>query len=544
MKNLTVPQRGDYMDTAAIYCRLSKEDEEKKDFGDESESIQNQKLILIEFAQRNGFALYDIYIDDDYSGLDRDRPSFNTMIKDAKKGCFNTVICKSQSRFTRDMELVEKYIHGLFPVLGIRFIGVVDNIDTSVKGNKKARQINGLINEWYCEDLSENIRSVFKSKMQQGQFLGSFAPYGYGKDPNDKHRLIIDNEAAEVVKKIFGWYIEGLGSQKIRNKLYEERIPTPLEYKKLKTPNFFHPSQKYGFSSKYGLWAQSTIKRILSNEVYIGSIVQGKEKKVSYKSKKMITMPKQEWIIVPNCHQPIIEKEDFLLVQKMLKENKYETKNKTVGEKEIFIFSGKVYCKNCGNKMYRIMGRNTQSYLYCQVFSRSGGKECRHNSIREGELTKIVKEKIQIMIEECFKEPENVDCIKKIINQMSNKAENISKQKIREAEALKEKLDSIKNALAMLYVDKLSGKLTEKEYGFLKESFLNEIDVMGKKTDMLKAEIIEMEVDCKKKENIQPIINKYCNLDKLSNEVLNHFVNFIEIDTNDDKKEVIIHWNV
>lgn len=532
------------MDTAAIYCRLSKEDEEKKDNGDESESIQNQKLILMEFAQRNGFTIYNVYIDDDYSGLDRNRPSFNRMIKDAKKGCFNTVICKSQSRFTRDMELVEKYIHGLFPILEIRFIGVVDNIDTSVKGNKKARQINGLINEWYCEDLSENIRSVFKSKMEMGQFLGSFAPYGYAKDPNDRHRLIIDNDAAEVVKKIFGWYIEGLGSQKIRNKLYEERIPTPSEYKRLKTPNFFHPSQKYDFGSKYCLWAQSTIKRILSNEVYIGSIVQGKEKKASYKSKKMITIPKQEWIVVPNCHQPIIEKEDFQLVQKMLKENKYETKSKAIGEKKVFMFSGKVYCKNCGNKMFRVMGRNAQSYLYCQVYSRSGGKECRHNSISEGELTKIVKEKIQIMIEECFKEPENVACLTKIIDEMGNKTESISKQKTREAEALKENLESIKKALAMLYVDKSAGKVTDNEYGFLKESFLTEIEKIGEKADMLRAEISAMEGNLKNKENIQDIIKKYCNLAELNNEIVNHFVSYIEIDTLDDKKEVTIHWNV
>ena len=543
-ENSTVSQRGDYMDIAAIYCRLSKEDEEKKDFGDESESIQNQKLILMEFAQRNGFGIYDIYIDDDYSGLDRERPSFNRMIRDAKKGCFNTVICKSQSRFTRDMELVEKYIHGIFPILGIRFIGIVDNIDTNIKGNKKARQINGLINEWYCEDLSENIRSVFKSKMEQGQFLGSFAPYGYAKDPENRHRLIIDIEAAEVVKKIFGWYIEGLGSQKIRNKLYEEKIPTPSEYKRLKTPNFFHPSLKYDFSSRYGMWAQSTIKRILSNEVYIGSIVQGKERKESYKSKKMITMPKQEWIIVPNCHPAIIEKEDFQLVQKMLKENKYETKNKGIGEKKIFMFSGKVYCKNCGNKMFRVTGRNSQCYLYCQVFSRSGGKECRHNSIGEGELKKIVKEKIQIIIEECLKEPENLDYLRKAIEEMGNKTGSILKQKTREAEELKEKLDIIKKALAMLYLDKSTGKLTEDEYVFLKDSFLYEIEVMKEKTNILKLEISEMEDSCKTKESLQLIIKKYSDLDELSNEIINHFVNFIEIDTLGNKKEVIIHWNV
>ncbi|HCT65723.1 MAG TPA: recombinase [Lachnospiraceae bacterium] len=466
------------------------------------------------------------------------------MIRDAKNGCFNTVICKSQSRFTRDMELVEKYIHGLFPIIGIRFIGVVDNVDTSIKGNKKARQINGLINEWYCEDLSENIKSVFKSKMEQGQFLGSFAPYGYEKDPKDKHRLIVDAEAAEVVKKIFKWYIDGMGSQKIRNKLYEENIPTPSAYKRLKTPNFFHPSLKYDYSVVYGMWAKSSVKRILSNEVYIGTIVQGKERKASYKSKKMITVPPQEWIAVPNCHQPIISKEEFELVQKMLKENKYETTNKAIGQKNIFIFSGKVYCKHCGNKMFRVVGRNQQVYLYCQVFSRSKGKDCRHNSIRYDELTKIVKDKILDIIEECLKQPDNVDYLTKILDETNEDTENILKCKSREAEALAEKLDSLKKATVMLYVDKTAGKLTDEEYIFLKESLMEEIEVKKKRSALLNIEILDNENKRSGKKNIQSIIKKYCVFEKLSAQILNHFVDYIEIDTLDDTKEVTIHWNV
>ncbi|MGE4214808.1 MAG: recombinase family protein, partial [Anaerotignaceae bacterium] len=300
----------------------------------------------------------------------------------------------------------------------------------------------------------------------------------------------------------------------------------------------------YDYSSVYGMWAQSTIKRILSNEVYIGSIVQGKERKASYKSKKMITVPQQEWIVVPNCHQPIIKKEDFELVQKMLKENKYETKSKAMGEKKIFIFSGKVYCKNCGNKMFRVVGRNAQSYLYCQVFSRSGGKECRHNSMGEEKLTKIVQQKIQAIIEACFKEPQNVVYLTKILDDMTEKTENISKHKIREAEVLKENLDSIKKALAMLYVDKVAGKLTDEEYLFLKESLMEEIEVKGKKADMLKAEILEMEFKCSNKQKLQPIIKEYCNFDKLSNEILNYFVDHIEIDSLEDIREVTIYWNV
>jgi site-specific DNA recombinase len=171
------------MNKAAIYCRLSSEDKEKiSDFSD-SESIQNQKNLLMKYAIEKGWDIYKIYSDDDYSGLDKDRPEFNQMLKEAEEGKFNIILCKHQSRFTRDMELVEKYLHNKFIEWGIRFFTVVDAVDTSDKHNKKSRQINGLINEWYCEDVSESIRAVLRLKQQQGKFIGSFATYGYDKDP-------------------------------------------------------------------------------------------------------------------------------------------------------------------------------------------------------------------------------------------------------------------------------------------------------------------------------------------------------------------------
>lgn len=184
---------------AAIYCRLSKEDETKTG---ESESIQNQKSMLIQYAMEKGLELYQIYSDEDYSGIDRNRPAFNAMIQAASEHRFDVVLAKTQSRFTRDMELVEKYLHGKFMEWGIRFIAVVDHVDTDDTANKKSRQINGLINEWYLEDLSVNVRSVLDHKRKEGQYIASFALYGYRKDPAVKGRLQIDPEAAEVVKRI------------------------------------------------------------------------------------------------------------------------------------------------------------------------------------------------------------------------------------------------------------------------------------------------------------------------------------------------------
>ena len=216
----------------AIYCRLSAEDRDKLSIEDDSGSIQNQKAMLIKYASSNGWTIYDIYSDDDYAGTDRSRPEFNRLIEDASDRQFDIVLCKSQSRFTRELELVEKYINGLFPRIGIRFVSLVDSADSESKGNKKARQINGLVNEWFLEELSENIRSVKTSQRLRGYHIGSFAPYGYMKDPDEKGHLIIDPEAAKVIRKIFQLYLEGKGKQVIARTLNEAGIPNPTEYKR------------------------------------------------------------------------------------------------------------------------------------------------------------------------------------------------------------------------------------------------------------------------------------------------------------------------
>ena len=183
----------------AIYCRLSEEDRNKVNKEDDSNSIKNQKAMLIQYAVSQEWDLYDIYSDDDYAGSDRNRPQFKRLLADAESRKFDIILCKTQSRFTRELELVEKYIHGLFPIWGIRFVSIVDNADTANKGNKKARQINGLVNEWYLEDMSENIRSVLKSRRESGFHIGAFAPYGYEKERALKGHLCVDKEAAEIV---------------------------------------------------------------------------------------------------------------------------------------------------------------------------------------------------------------------------------------------------------------------------------------------------------------------------------------------------------
>ena len=283
-------------ETVAIYCRLSVEDADRGMA--ESESIQNQRSLLLEYAKRQGWTVYDIYADEDYSGLREDRPAFQRMLTDAENGCFSIILCKTQSRFTRNAVTAERCLHEWFPRWGIRFVTVVDHVDTAFRGNKKARQINSLVNEWYSEELSENIRAVFRRKMEEGKFLGNYAPYGYRKDLNDRHHLIIDEETAPVVEKIYGLYLSGLSCKMIAEKLTAEEIPTPSRLKKKRGEDMGR--------KECGRWAAGTIRKILKNPVYLGHMVQGKERKISFKEKKVREMPETQWIVVRNTHEPII----------------------------------------------------------------------------------------------------------------------------------------------------------------------------------------------------------------------------------------------
>ena len=303
--------------TAAIYCRLSVED--LHNHGQESQSILNQKQFLINFANIQGMSIYAIYSDDDYSGLDENRPGFQNMLSDAKEGFFQVIICKTLSRFTRDRAMVEKYIHGLFPAIGLRFISVIDGIDTNSQSNKRARQLYGLINEWYSEDLSENIRTVFRKKMEAGQFIGSFAPYGYCKNPENRHKLCVDKEAALIVKKIFEMFISGMKYCTIAAELTNQGILTPTEYKTKHGLPFANPNAK----TNNRKWSSVTVKKILQNQIYTGALVQGRRKKISYKSHKVVPALPSDWIIIPNNHTPIISNADFLLVQNKIMQKKH-----------------------------------------------------------------------------------------------------------------------------------------------------------------------------------------------------------------------------
>lgn len=376
----------------AIYCRLSQEDRVKND-DEESKSIQNQKQILYNYAVEKGWKIVEIYSDEDYTGSDRNRPAFQKLIDDAQKKKFNIILCKSQSRFTREIELVEKYINGKFLEWGIRFISLSDKIDSAEIGSRKIRQLSGLINEWYLEDLSENIKTVLQNHQKQGRHIGSFAAYGYKKDPNLQGHLIIDEEAAEIVRTIYDLFNSGKGKTEIAKYLNDKKIPNPAKYKELNGSKY---CCKY-HEKNSGLWKYNTVSQILKNPIYSGAMVQHRYEKVSYKSKKIRAVPRNQWIIVQNCHNAIINLEKWNEIQDKLNKNSAKNFGNTKG-----IFAGKLRCMFCGATMRRCKSNGEKYYFKCTSAEVNSG--CAGGFIPFLELKKEVWNEFKIQMNECLDE--------------------------------------------------------------------------------------------------------------------------------------------
>ena len=288
-----------------IYLRLSDEDKDKVNKENDSESIKNQRhLLMSEIKKRPEFAFEDEYCDEDVSGAGTYRPEFERLIRDCENGKLDVVLCKSQSRFSRDMEVIEKYLHNKFIEWNVRFIGLADNADTANTGNKKSRQINGLVNEWYLEDVSNNIRSAFNAKMKHGEFISPFASFGYEISKEDNNKLVVDPIASEIVKEIFDLYLKGLGFTAIARYLNSKNIPSPSLYKYQKGIKLNVISNRPREQIK---WSTNAVKTILTNEIYLGHLIQGKRTTISYKNHKIRNKNQKEWIRRENTHKAIID---------------------------------------------------------------------------------------------------------------------------------------------------------------------------------------------------------------------------------------------
>ena len=513
----------------AIYCRLSEEDRNKQFETDDSNSIQNQKSMLLQYAMEHEWELYNIYSDDDYTGSDRRRPGFNHLLKDAEQRKFDIILCKTQSRFTRELELVEKYIHGLFPVWGIRFISIVDNADTANKGNKKSRQINGLVNEWYLEDMSENIRSVLTNRRKNGFHIGAFALYGYKKDPDKKGHLIIDEEAAAVVREVFTLFSQGYGKTAIARLLNDRGIPNPTEYKRLHGLRYRQPKMKNS-----ALWKYSAISDMLTNEIYIGNMVQGKYGSVSYKTKQNKPRPQSEWYIVEGTHEPIIEQELWDRVQALVAQRAKPFDVGTIG-----LFARKARCANCGYTM-RSSKNHNKRYLQCS--NRHIAKDaCIGSFISVDKLERLVIDELNRLSAEYLDKNELEQNIEFCDNLQGKKNRLLSDLTI-----YQKKITEYSKGIQELYMDKVRGLISESDYVNMSKDFTTERERLERVIAKVENQLAEIEEKQTAGDNRRELIEQYTNLEHLTREIVETLIDYVSVGkripgTRDVPIE--IHWS-
>ena len=494
-----------------LYIRLSREDDDKVEI---SESITNQKSLLIQYVKENNLRLADIYIDDGYSGTSFDRPAFKRLIDDILKGKINMVITKDMSRLGRDYigtgELIEKF----FPSHGVRYIAVTDNIDTYLdSSNNDIAPFKAIMNDMYAKDISKKIKSSLKAKQKEGKWVGGRTPFGYMKDPNDRNKLIIFEEQAVVVRRIFDMCLEGLSFYKIALRLTNEKVKTTAEYCSFEWKNNYHLN--------YGLWNTKTIRDILTNRMYIGDLVQNKRNKVNYKVKKIIKNNPENYIVVENTHEAIIEKEIFYQVQKRIPKNAGRNE-----KKETHLLDGLLYCGDCGHRISVTSRRkkDNRCYTICNYY-RTYMKYhvCTTHSNNYDVLENII---LNTLKELCL----NYIDKKKIKEETLKNINNDNKQSIKkEISVLKTEINRINSNLDNIYLDKLNKVIIKEQFNRVKIKLENELKIKQDRYIELSSNINEKynnEINHKK---IEKFIDEFLLMEKHSRELIVSLVDRIEI---------------
>ena len=486
----------------ALYIRLSREDEDKDN---QSESIINQESLLLQYVKENNLEVYDTYIDDGYSGTTFDRPAFNRLIKDIEDKKINMVITKDMSRLGRDYigtgNLVEKY----FPQNNVRYIAVTDNIDTFLDStNNDIAPFKAIMNDMYAKDISKKIRTSLKAKMKEGKYVGARPPYGYKKDNKDKNKLIIDEEKSVIVKRIFDLSLKGYNPSKIANILSEENIKSPSEYYDYLWQNKEHIRR----------WNAKTVKDILTNRIYTGDMVQNKRNKINYKVNKIISNDTTNYIVIENIHTPIVDKETFNKVQRMLPQNKFRKE-----KKENYLLDGLLYCSECGHRISITPRRkkDNRCYTICNYY-RTYIKEkvCTPHSNNYD----ILEKEILLKLKESYIMYLDKEKIKKeVINRLNKEDKN---NIIEEQKNLIKEINNIKDNLDTIYLDKINNKIDNEQYQRIKEKLENILKIQEEKISKINKEIINQK---DKKINL----DTYFKEEYISRELVINLIERIEI---------------
>ena len=501
-------------DVTALYARLSKDD----DLVGDSNSIVHQKEILAKYAKEHGFTNIEFYVDDGFSGTNFNRPDFQRMMADAEEGKISTVIVKDMSRFGRDYIMVGYYTEIYFSNLDIRFIAINDNVDSNIQTENDLTPFKNVFNEWYARDTSKKIRAVFKAKGNSGKHLTTNPPFGYKKDPNDKDKWIIDDEAAATVRRIFQMYVDGYRISEIGHKLTEEKVETPILY-------YMNRGIKTNARSEYPeIWDLMSIKYILSQTAYAGHTVNFQTAVKSYKTKKQIRLPKEDWIIYRNTQEPIIDEKTFETVQQMRKVKRARTKYN-----EPNMFSGLLYCADCGNHLtiQRVARNRKMDNFSCATYRKKKKGLCSCHRILVSDLETIVKEDLQKVCEYVFlHEKEFTD---EYLSGSKKETEKFQTKTKVELKRLSERQEEIGRIIRKLYEDNVCGRITDERFDFLAKSYEDEGNELKTKIQEFKNALASSVQDEEKLSKFLKVVKSYTEIEELTPEILNSFIEKIYI---------------
>ena len=511
-----------------LYIRLSREDGDKE----ESSSVTNQREILKRYvSEQPNFFIVKEYVDDGWTGTNFDRPKFKEMIEDIEAGIIDTVITKDLSSLGRERLGVGHYTEIYFPEHNVRYIALLDNIDTYIdSGMNDMAPFKGVINDMYVRDISKKIRSSLIERKKAGNFLGVTAPYGYKKDPNNKFHLVINEKEAEVVKRVFRLYLEGNGLTKIAQILTKDGIPVPGESRNI---------GKTRKTALYSSWKQTTIRRILDNRVYLGELVQFKRRKINYKSKRRITVPEEERYICKGTHEAIIDEEDFNTVQNILKKNK-----SFKGTKHDYLFKGLLYCAECGARLnitysnYALKKYGEYRYTtICYSYSRLYSDICTRHSNSIPELEEVLIKHIKEVCSRYINENLQDELISMAKKQKQLELKQISNEK--RLETLEQKIADIGLYIKNLYMDKVKGVVSENDYISLVSDFTKDRDNLIREKEELIKIINNQKPLIDETAKIEKLVKEFIALEKPTKQLLNELIEKITISEN---KEINIYF--
>ena len=508
----------------ALYCRLSQEDENKGD----SNSIQNQRSILEKYAKDNGFENIQIFVDDGYSGVSFNRPDFQRLLEMMEQGKVSTLITKDLSRLGRNYIEVGNYTEMLFPRWNVRYIAVNDNYDSLYSEGNEFAPFKNLFNEWFARDTSKKIRAVVKAKAERGERVSTQIPYGYKKDPDVKGHLLIDEETAPIVRRIFELCAQGMGPTNIGNVLSKDMVFKPTFYR-------YHRQGVYGTitdtDKPYG-WTSETVSDILRNEVYLGHTINCRTRVISYKDKRQVDVPKSEQYRFENTHEAIIDQETWDAVQKVR-----EGKRRRNNMGELDKYSGLLYCSDCGSKLYFVRGKSIKPSDYNFICSRYrkhiGEQLCTAHRIREVALDEIILEEIRrITYYARTKTREFVEFINK---KSSSENRRELTAKTNELAKLEKRNAELNTLFKRLYEDNVLGKITNEQFRMLSDGYNAEQRTIADQIPILQKQIEDLKASSTNVERFVTISNKYTDLQDLTPEILRTFIDKIVIHERTEK---------